>query len=609
MARSRLSNSIATEKDLPKVKITKETLKNSALLLSYLKPYWLKFSAGLFFLLLSTFAFMSIPGGLGKLIDAASNALSQNELGHINQITLGLMGVLVLQAFLSFFRIIWFVEVGEKIIAGIRKDTYFKLITLSMDFFSKRRVGELSSRISSDLSQIQDSITTTFSEFLRQIIVLVVGLILLFRYSTELTLLMLSIFPVLVLIAIFFGRFIRKISKQTQDKLADSNIIVEETLQGIANVKAFVNESFEALRYQKSIHEVVQITLKGAKYRGAFVVFITIGLFGSIVAVVWKGAHLVQSAALSMGDLSAFILLSGFLGGALAGFAELYTQLQKTLGATERVVELLKEQGEAISMHPSSKQIKNHLQGEITFQSVGFAYPTRKEITVLQAVSFRVKQGERLAIVGPSGAGKSTIVSLLLRFYQTSKGEILFDGKPAESYSLTDLRNQIGIVPQDVLLFGGTIAENIAYGKTGASTEEVMHAAKDANAHDFIMDFPEGYQTIVGERGIKLSGGQRQRIAIARALLKNPVILILDEATSSLDSESERLVQEALEKLMKHRTSIIVAHRLSTIREANKIIVLDKGKIVEQGTHQQLITMQGGLYQHLNYLQQEKKSN
>ena len=321
--------------------------------------------------------------------------------------------------------------------------------------------------------------------------------------------------------------------------------------------------------------------------------------------MVWYGSHLVQTGEISIASMFTFILLSTFVGAAMGSFPELYATMQKAFGASERVLEILAEENEPISMDEEKNVIRKRIDGNLEFRNVVFAYPSRKEITVLNGVSFEAKRGEKVAIIGPSGAGKSTIAGLILRFYETQGGSLLFDGIPSTDFSLTDIRNQVAIVPQDVLLFGGTIRENIAYGRLSASNEDILIAARRANAHDFIEGFPEGYDTLVGERGVKLSGGQRQRIAIARALLKDPALLILDEATSSLDSESERLVQEALEELMKNRTSIIIAHRLSTIREADKIVVLEKGKVVESGNHAELMKNESGLYRYLSQLQLE----
>jgi len=439
----------------------------------------------------------------------------------------------------------------------------------------------------------------------RQLIFLVGGISFLAIISIKLTLSLLVVLPGLIVIAIFFGRFIRKISRKAQDKLAESNTIVEETLQGIANVKAFVNESFEAARYSTNIREVANIAITGAKYRGLFASFIVFGLFGAIVCVVGYGCLLVSHHELKVGDLLKFSLFSLYVGSAMGSFPEMYANVQRAVGASERVLEILAEEGEDVSINDTENEIKQKISGEIAFEHVNFHYPSRTEIEVLKDVSFEAGRGQRIALVGPSGSGKSTTAALILQFYHPQSGTILFDGKPASNFSLTDIRNQVAIVPQDVLLFGGTIRENIAYGKLKATEAEVLRAAERANAHEFIKSFPEGYDTIVGERGVKLSGGQRQRIAIARALLKNPSILILDEATSSLDSESERLVQEALEELMKNRTSIIIAHRLSTIRDADKIIVLEKGKVLESGTHEELVADEKGLYRYLSQLQFE----
>lgn len=615
MARGRLNSGNAQGEELPKAKINKQSLQQVIKLLSYLKPYRTKFFFGLLFLIISSSSSFLFPLLMGRLVGSGQVQLNAGSMApkelldafpkDINTVALVLLAVLFIQSIFSYFRITWFVEVAEKGLADIRRDTYFKLITLPMNFFAQRRVGELNSRLSADLSQIQDAITTTLAEMIRQTIIFIGGIILLVMVSIKLTLALLAVLPILVFVGVFFGRFIRKISRQAQDKLAESNTIVEETLQGISNVKAFVNETFEVGRYNKSIREVVKIAMHGAKYRGFFASFIVFCLFGTIVSVVWYGSHLAQIGEISLSSMFTFILLSTFVGAAMGSFPELYATMQKAFGASERVLEILSENNEPISIIPAENQIRKQISGNLEFKDVKFSYPSRKEITVLKGVSFTAKTGEKVAIVGPSGAGKSTIAGLILRFYEPDGGQLLFDEKSSENFSLTDIRNQVAIVPQDVLLFGGTIRENIAYGKLSASENDILSAARRANAHDFIMGFPEGYDTLVGERGVKLSGGQRQRIAIARALLKDPAILILDEATSSLDSESERLVQEALEELMKNRTSIIIAHRLSTIREADKIVVLEKGIVIENGTHQELMQKEEGLYKYLSQLQFE----
>lgn len=445
--------------------------------------------------------------------------------------------------------------------------------------------------------------TTTLAEMVRQIILLIGGVFLLFMVSGKLTLLNLAILPILVICAVFFGRYIRNLSRATQDKLAESNTVLQETLQGISNVKSFSNELYEADRYSKTLKSVVRLAVKGATFRGMFASFIIFCLFGAVVAVIWFGSNLVLAGEISVGDLTTYILYSIFVAGSMGSFPELYANVQKAVGASERVLEILDEVGEPISLNREDHTIKEVIHGNLRFDEVGFHYPGRPDTQVLQDVSFHIKAGQKLAIVGPSGAGKSTIASLILQFYPATTGGIYFDNKLASDFRLMDLRQQIAIVPQDVMLFGGSIRDNIAYGRLKATEEEIISAAKKANAHDFITEFPEGYASLVGERGVKLSGGQRQRIAIARALLKDPAILILDEATSSLDSESERLVQQALEELMRDRTSIIIAHRLSTIREAHQIMVIEAGQTIANGTHHELMEDEEGLYRYLYGLQ------
>ena len=410
------------------------------------------------------------------------------------------------------------------------------------------------------------------------------------------------ILPVIMILVAVFGRYIRKLSKQAQKQVADSNTIVEETLQGIQSVKAFTNEYFEMARYKGKTREIAQTGIKNGKLRGAFSSFTILGLFGAMVAVIWKGSTLLAAGELATGELFSFVIYSMFIGGTIGGMADVFARVQKFIGATEDLLEIFNEPVEEVE-EISSLPPDQILHGSIRFDHLSFFYPTRTELHVLKEISVTIKPDTLVALVGPSGAGKSTFVSLLLRLYEPTQGHILFDERDNQSIPISALRSQMAIVPQDIFLFGGTIRENIAYGKTGATDEMIIEAARKANAWDFISQFPEGLNTLVGERGTQLSGGQRQRIAIARAVLKDPKILILDEATSSLDSESERLVQDALEKLMKGRTSIVIAHRLSTIRQADNILVLDNGRIIEQGTHEELLLVKDGLYRNLSGLQ------
>jgi ABC-type multidrug transport system fused ATPase/permease subunit len=585
------------ENDLPKSKINTTSLNKAITIFKYAGAHRWKFFVGLLFLLFTGGTALAFPKLMGMLVDCVKD----KDLSAANNVALLLLGILFLQSFFSFFRIFLFVNFTENTLANLRFALYANLIKLPMNFFTQKRVGELNSRISSDIAQIQDTLTTTIAEFLRQFILIIGGVILLASESIKLTLMMLAIVPLVAVAAVIFGRFIRKYSKKVQDTVAESQVIVEETLQGISNVKAFSNEWYEIGRYQSKIKEIVSIAIKGGQYRGYFASFIIFCLFGAIVGVVWFGVTLSIEGEMSVGQLITFVLYSTFVGASFGGIAELYAQIQKAVGATERVFELLDEKPEAIKNNQNISSLK--LKGNVSFNHVGFSYPSRNEITVLSDVSFQATFGQKIALVGPSGAGKSTISALLLRFYDVDKGEIIIDGKNIQEYDLAELRGNMSIVPQDVILFGGSIKENIAYGKPDATFEEIKLAAQQANALEFINGFPEQFETLVGERGIKLSGGQRQRIAIARALLKNPSILILDEATSSLDSESEKLVQEALETLMKGRTSIIIAHRLSTIRSADTILVLNNGIIAEQGTHKTLMEVENGIYKNLSNLQ------
>jgi ABC-type multidrug transport system fused ATPase/permease subunit len=610
--------SSSSEGKTPKAKINKENLRQALVLFKYLKPYRGQFILGLVFIALSAFTTSLFPLFLGKMIDAASpGATLPGMAGGSSQFGFGLKDIhwslnttlllifaqLTVQTFFSFMRVYLLTAVGERSLADMRKDVYSKLLTMPMSFFTEKRVGELSNRISSDLSQIQDAISFTLAEFLRGVFTLVIGLFFIFWISPRLALVMLSVVPLLAIVAVVFGKRIRKMSRKTQDQLADSGTIVQETFHGISIVKAFTSEFYEISRYVKSLRAVVSTAITNARYRGAFVAFMIFSLFGTLAFVVWYGGRMIHDGSgFSIGLLIMFVIFSMFVGGTFAGFADMFSQLQKTLGATQSVREILRSDGEPVELKQITVEPQYELKGNVRFEHVAFSYPSRKDIQVLKDLSLTARNGEQIAIVGPSGAGKSTIASMLLHFYEPDNGTLYFDERPAREFPLSQLRRQMAFVPQDVILFGGSIKENIAYGKPDASDEEIMAAAKNANAHEFVKRFPEQYETIVGERGIKLSGGQRQRIAIARAILKDPAILILDEATSSLDSESEQLVQDALDNLMKGRTSFVIAHRLSTIRNADKIVLIDKGIVSEAGTHTELMS-HNGLYRKLNDMQ------
>ncbi|HNP96447.1 MAG TPA: ABC transporter transmembrane domain-containing protein [Cyclobacteriaceae bacterium] len=588
-----------TESGENKPKINKEGFARLIGIFRFVKPYRSVLIIGIVCLMLSSITLLSFPYFAGKLLDVASGK-GGFFLTSINHIALALIGILLVQSVFSFIRVYTFAIVSEKTLADIRLSLYEKMLWLPMKFFDERRVGELISRITSDVGTLQDTFTVTLSELLRQIVVLIAGTVVIFVLTPKLTLFMLLTFPLLVLAALFFGKFIRKLSKKTQDQLASANVIVEETLQSVSVVKAFTNELFETLRYKKSLKEVVRVALHASKYRGLFISFTILALFGGIVAVSWYGALLVQSGDVTVGELFSFVLYTTFIGGSIAGLGDIYGQLQKSIGASERVLEILSERDERGKVESELK-----LKGDIRFSNVDFAYPTRKDVGVLHQVSFHIAPGEKIALVGPSGSGKSTITSLLLRFYQGTKGSILVDETDINLYPLTGYRSNIAIVPQEVILFGGSIRENIAYGNPEASDKEIEEAATKANAMEFIQSFPEKLDTLVGDRGVKLSGGQRQRIAIARAILKDPKILILDEATSSLDAASERLVQHALERLMEGRTTIVIAHRLSTVRKVDRILVVNEGRIAESGTHYELSSLNNGIYSNLLKLQFE----
>ena len=593
--------------DAKPAKLDRATLRKALRLFRYLRPHRWAFAAGLLFLIGTSGLSLVFPGLMGRLIDSTKRETDFSaplfDLTNTDSIFLLLLLVFAVQAVLGFFRIYLFAHVTEHMLADLRRDTYAHLLRLPMAFFAKRRVGELNSRLSADVALLQDTFTTTLAELVRQLIIIAAGLVLLARLSPELTLTMLASVPVVVLVAVLLGRFIGRLSRQVQDRIADTNVIVDETLQGIQSVKAFANEAWESARYGRSVLGARALAMRGARWRGALVSFIILCMFGAIILVVWRGVNLQREGLLTNGELVTFIMYSVFVGASIGGIPEHVNTVLKAIGATERLMDLHDEPGEPVSLEARKQRIE--LRGRIAFEGVSFHYATRADVPVLRDVSFTAEPGQRIALVGPSGAGKSTVAALVLRFFDPVQGTVRIDDRDARDYPLTALRDRMAIVPQEVLLFGGSIRENIAYGRPDATDAEVEAAARRANAHDFIAAFPEGYATVVGERGIQLSGGQRQRIAIARAVLKDPAILILDEATSALDSESERLVQEALEQLMRGRTSLVIAHRLSTIRDADRILVLDKGVIAESGTHGELIADADGLYHSLSRLQLE----
>ena len=588
--------------DTPKVKVTQESFREAIKSLDFIRPYRWSLIGGMILLFMTSLIFMVMPWLIGQMVDVA-----QGKAAHpytLKDIGWGLIVLLVAQGVISYTRVILFANVSEKGTADLRKALYKKMTALPITFFEENKVGDLISRLTADVEKLYSTFSITLAEFLRQIIILVVGILFLAITTPKLSLIMLLTIPFVVVSAIFFGRYIRKLSKKRQQQLADSNSILGETLQAIQVVKAFANEMFEVKRYNSSIESVVKIAMQYARGRALFATFIITILFGALFFIIWQGAVMVQDGTISAGELVAFVTYTFIIGGSIASLGNFYPEILGAFGATERVREILNT--------PSEVDLENHpvitpqkIAGNIEYKNVHFTYPTRPDIPILKGIDIKIEAGQKIALVGPSGVGKSTIIQLLLQFYKISKGDILVDGKSIYGQNIRDFRNNLALVPQEVILFGGTIRENILYGKEDATEEEIITATKQSNSWEFIQSFPEGLETIVGERGVKLSGGQRQRIAIARAILKNPAILLLDEATSSLDAESEKLVQDALNNLMEGRTSIIIAHRLATIRDVDTIYVLNKGVVEEQGTHDELSIVEEGLYSSLAKLQFE----
>ena len=539
---------------------------------------------------------------LVELDSDLSGAHGAEWMAELNQSVWFLVGIVAVQAVIAFFRIMLFAKASERALAALRLDTFSRIIRLPMATLNQRRVGELASRLANDVEAMRETLVVTIPMLIRHSVMLSLCLVLILSMSVKLSLFMIGTIPVVIVMIAIFGARIRKLTKKAQDNLAASQVVVDESLQSIVSVKAFRNETHEMARYDKNLSEYLRTVLRAAVPRASFIAFIIFAFSVAIILVTWFALRMLNTGEIGKEELTQFAGLSGMIAASFIQFPELITQLQRSLGATERVREILRDE---VEPQDSETGTTSRFRGEIEMRDVSFAYATRPDAVVLRNFELKANAGQRIALVGPSGSGKSTTVALLFRFYDPTAGEILIDGKPIRDMTLTQLRRNLALVPQEVLLFGGSIQENIAYGKPGATEEEIISAAKKANAHEFIAGLTEGYQTLVGDRGTQLSGGQRQRIAIARAILADPAILILDEATSSLDAESERLVQDALDKLMENRTSIIVAHRLSTVRRCDQILVMSGGAILERGTHDELVAKPGGLYGSLAKLQLE----
>jgi ABC-type multidrug transport system fused ATPase/permease subunit len=578
-------------------------------LMYFIRPYLGWYVFGWVFLFLSSSAGLIFPYLMGKLLGSTSassidsaESISLLSLDNATDVAFALFVLLAFQALFSFVRVVIFNNVTENTLRDIRNSAFKKMVYMPMSFFDVNKVGELTSRVSSDITQIQETLRTTIAEFFRQVIIILGGVAFLFMISWKLALIMLGTVPVMAVLAVFFGRFIRRLSKQAQDYAAESNSIIEETLAGISNVKAFTFEKFAIGNYDQKTQEIRNLNVKSGIWRGLFVSFIIFCLFGAIVFIVWQGLLMTQGVnpELSNEGFYQFVLFTIMMGASVGSLPDLYANIQKTMGAIENLMEILNDREEA---QANSGMRVDGIDGSIQFKDVNFRYAQRDDVQVLKNVSFSIEKNDKIALVGSSGSGKTTIASLMLNFYNVTEGEILMSGTAIDNYDLNYLRSNMAYVPQDVLLFSGSIFENIHFGNPNAAEEEVIEAAKKANAWEFITSFPSGMDTEVGDRGIQLSGGQKQRIAIARAILKNPIILILDEATSALDSVSEKLVQEALDVLMKDRTSIVIAHRLSTIKKADMILVLENGVVSESGKHKDLMS-NNGVYAKLVEMQQ-----
>ena len=560
-------------------------------LLRLSREEWPLLGWGLLFLAISSSALLVYPHSIKKIIDVA---IAEKNLTQLNWAALLALGVFAIQSVTSALRYYFFTLAGEKTVKRLRARLFSQIMGQDITFFDKQKTGELLGRLSSDTAVLQNALSVNISMLVRALVQAMGGLVMLFLTSAKLTIFILVIIPPLGFLAARFGKKVKAISKKAQDALATSSGVAEEGIAGVRTVKAFAQEGFETSRYQQRLDTSFSLSKEKIAVVAKFTNLVSLVGLTAVVFIVWYGGNLVIKGEMSIGTLTSFLLYVITVAFSVGMLGSLWTDFMSAFGASGRIFELLEKDVEEV--HIGKPKIEN---GAIEFKDVHFSYPARPEFPVLQGVSFSVASHETVAIVGSSGAGKSTIVQLLMAFYQTEKGAILFDGEDSKCYSIKGLRESIGLVSQEPILVSESLFENIRYGRPQASYEEVLDASKKAFAHDFISGFPDGYETLVGERGVQLSGGQKQRVAIARALLKNPRILILDEATSALDAESEHLVQKALEDQIGKRATVIIAHRLSTVKRADKILVMQEGKVVQVGTHSELFKQENGLYHKL----------
>ena len=550
---------------------------------------------GTLFLLIASGLNLTYPMLIGKLIDSVKEGGGQDA---VNQYAIWMIGIFVLVGVSTFFRSYLFTVAGERIVTRLQERLFQQVLSQEIGFFDHRRTGELLNRLTSDATVLQKAVTVNVSMGLRFALSGLGAIAILIWTSWKLALLMLAVVPIIAIGAGWYGRILRKISRSVQDAFAEANSIAEESIGGIRTVRSFAREAHEHERYTAGIESAFQLAKKRAWVGAWFSGLISFAGYGSIVAVLWYGGHLLASGDMDFGELTSFMLYTFTVAFSLGALSGLYEDFAKAIGASDRVFELLERESE----QPDGTEVVKEPKGKLEFQDVVFSYPTRPDAQVLNGVSFLIEPNQVVALVGPSGGGKSTVAALISRFYDVQGGDIKLDGLSLSNINMDWLREHVAVVRQEPILFAASILDNIRYGKLTATEEEVIAAAKAANAHEFVSDFPEAYETLVGERGVRLSGGQKQRIAIARAILKDPVILILDEATSALDVESEHLVQEALERLMENRSSLVIAHRLSTIQHADRVVVLSDGRVVEEGLHGDLLA-QEGLYHRLVHKQ------